>query len=378
MSKADAYDLVTARIVEALEAGIVPWHRPWKAGPNGFGPTSLATGKPYQGVNVFTLMATSMLRGYESNYWTTFKQAKDRGGSVRKGEKSTPVVFWKFIEKKNAETGKDEKIPFLRYFHVFNLDQCDGLEEPTVETEFEPEDFDPIETAEAIANGMPHRPTVNHGGDAAYYSPALDYVQMPLTVQFESPTHYYGTLFHELVHATGHESRLNRKGASSPSRFGSEDYSKEELVAEMGAAFLCGAAGIDVNVQHHAGYIASWLKALNDDRKMIVSAAGAAQKAANYIRGDVAEKEEGSRVEPSDLGHSLKEDSWTTELPRKSSTGACTRDSGPIAITYSPRMPRLRPSPNARSSYRKSAPSSRATRARPSPSSGAWKTSIPS
>ena len=166
MSKADAYDLVTARIVEALEAGIVPWHRPWKAGPNGFGPTSLATGKPYQGVNVFTLMATSMLRGYESNYWTTFKQAKDRGGSVRKGEKSTPVVFWKFIDKKNAETGKDEKIPFLRYFHVFNLDQCDGLEEPTVETEFEPEDFDPIETAEAIANGMPHRPTVNHGGDS--------------------------------------------------------------------------------------------------------------------------------------------------------------------------------------------------------------------
>jgi antirestriction protein ArdC len=313
MSKSDAYDLVTARIMEALEAGIVPWHRPWKNGPNS-GPTSLATGKPYQGVNVWVLLATSMLRGYESRYWTTYKQAQERGGNVKKGEKGTAVVFWKFIEKKNAATGETDRIPFLRYFTVFNLDQCEGIEEPNSETEFEPESFDPIEEAERIQAAMPNRPTVNHGGDRAYYSPGLDYVGMPLQVQFESPAHYYGTLFHELIHSTAHASRLARKGATEWAAFGSESYSKEELIAEMGAAYLCGQAGIDVNVEHHASYIGSWLKALENDRKLVVSAAGAAQKAASYIIGDTAGKEEGSR-EPSDLGHSLRRKSrWTDSL----------------------------------------------------------------
>jgi len=303
MSKQDAYDLVTARVIEALDAGIVPWHRPWKTGPNA-GPRSLSTGKPYQGVNVWVLEATAALRGYESRYWTTFKQAQERGGSVRKGEKGTPVVFWKFIEKKDPKNpnGKPERIPFLRYFTVFNLDQCDDVPEPTSETTFEPEPFEPIEMAEKIAAAMPTRPNVRHGGDRAFYSPLLDYVQMPLQVQFKSPEHYYGTLFHELVHSTGHSSRLGRKTLIEPAPFGSPDYSREELVAEMGAAFLCGAAGIAPNIEHHAGYIASWLKALKDDRKMLVSAAGAAQKAADYVLG-VSKREEGSN-EPSDLGHS--------------------------------------------------------------------------
>src|SRR5215468_8754556 len=164
MSKQDAYDLVTTRIIEALDAGIVPWHRPWKTGPNS-GPLSLSTGKPYQGVNVWVLEATAAMRGYESRYWTTFKQAQERGGSVRKGEKGTPVVFWKFIEKKVEGSDKPERIPFLRYFTVFNLDQCDDVAEPSSDDEFEPEAFDPIEEAERIQASMPNRPNVRHGGD---------------------------------------------------------------------------------------------------------------------------------------------------------------------------------------------------------------------
>src|SRR5262245_5365590 len=237
MSKKDAYEAVTARILEALEAGIVPWHRPWKS-IGGTGPTSLATGKPYQGVNVFILEATAALRGYSSRYWATFNQVKTRGGKVRKGETGTAIVFWKIIDRENADDER-ERIPFLRYFTVFNAEQCDGLEVPAEEPMPE---FDPIEAAESIADGMPNRPTVNHGGDQAYYSPGLDYVQMPLRVAFTSPQGYYTTLFHELSHSTGHSSRLHRPTLSSPAPFGTPDYSKEELVAEMAAAFLCGQA----------------------------------------------------------------------------------------------------------------------------------------
>jgi antirestriction protein ArdC len=304
MSKQDSYDLVTARIVEALEAGIVPWHRPWKTGPNA-GPASYSTRKPYRGVNVWILTATAALKNYDSRYWVTFKGAKDAGGSVRKGEKGTTVVFWKFVEKKNADTGKDERIPFLRHFTVFNLDQCDDVAEPETATDFEPEPFSPIEAAERIAAMMPNRPNVNHGGDRACYSPFLDHVQMPLQVQFQSPEHYYGTLFHELVHSTAHESRIGRKSAIG-NNFGDESYSKEELIAEMGAAFLNGAAGIAPDFEHHAAYIASWLEALNDDRKLIVAAAGAAQKAADYIIGTPAEEEVSTSVETSNLGHSFR------------------------------------------------------------------------
>lgn len=278
--KKDPYALVTDRIVEALEAGVVPWHRPWKTLAGG-GPTSLSTGKPYRGVNVFTLGATEVLRNYSSSHWTTYRQAQERGGQVRKGEASTPVVFWKAITKRNDDGEVTEKFGFLRYFAVFNVEQCDGIELPPAEP-LEPVSFTPIEAAEAIADHMPRRPTVKHGGDRAYYSPGLDYVQMPERHAFETPAHYYGTLFHELAHSTGHASRLNRE-LTGLAPFGSEDYSKEELVAEMSAAYLCGAAGIDPLIEHHAGYIASWLRALKNDRKMLVSAAGKAQRAAGYI-----------------------------------------------------------------------------------------------
>ena len=281
--KADSYNVVTDRIIEALEAGIIPWRKPWKS-VAGEGPMSLSTGRPYRGINVWILSVTAQLRGYSSPYWTTFKQAKERGGSVRKGEKGTQVVLWKPFTKETEKDGqkREERFLMLRHFTVFNLDQCDGVEAP--KSEPLPE-RDPIERAEEIVVGFMPGPSIGHGGNSAHYSPALDHVQMPKRGQFTTSEHYYGTLFHELAHSTGHESRLKRDTLLDPRPFGSEDYSKEELVAEMAAAFLCGEAGIEPNIEHHAGYIASWLAALKDDRKLLVSAAAKAQKASDLILG---------------------------------------------------------------------------------------------
>jgi antirestriction protein ArdC len=282
--KADAYKVVTDRIIEALDAGIVPWHKPWKS-VAGSGPTSMQTGREYRGINVWILSVTSMLRGYSSPYWLTFKQAKERGGSVRKGEKGTQVVLWKPVRKEvETEGGETETQQYLvlRYFTVFNLEQCDGIEAPASEPLPE---RDPIEACEEIVTGYVPGPDIRHGGNSAYYSPALDFVQMPQRGQFDTSEHYYGTLFHELAHSTGHESRLKRDTLISPKPFGSEDYSKEELTAEMTAALLCGEAGIEVNVQHHASYVANWLEALRNDRKLLVQAAARAQKAADLVLG---------------------------------------------------------------------------------------------
>lgn len=288
--KKDAYEVVTARIIEALEKGIVPWHKPWKNVHADGAPRSLASGKRYRGINVWTLSVTALLEGYSSPYWLTFKQAKERGGTVRKGEHGTQIVLWKPIRKTVEENGKreDRKFLLMRYFTVFNADQCDGLSIP--EPEVLPE-HDPIETAESIARGYVEV-EVKHGGDRACYSPGLDYVAMPQMRQFVSAEAYYGTLFHELAHSTGHESRLARPSLISPSPFGSPDYSKEELVAEMASAFLAAEAGIEPNFQQHAGYIESWLRALKNDRKLLVQAAAAAQKASDYVLGIKSEKEE--------------------------------------------------------------------------------------
>lgn len=299
MAKQDAYQLVTDRIIEALEAGIVPWHKPWRA-IGGDAPQSLSTGKPYQGVNVWTLAATQMLRGYDSPWWVTFKQAKERGGSVRKGEKGTPVVFWKFLEKTDPVSGEvNGKFPLLRYFTVFNVEQCDGIAAPATE----PLPVrNPIEACETIARGYVDGPTLNHGGNRACYSPALDLVQMPRIEAFDTSEHYYGTLFHELAHSTGHTDRLARKSLVHPAPFGSEDYSKEELIAEMAAAFLCGEACIEVNVTHHASYIGSWLKSLKNDPKLVIQAAAAATKAAKLILGEPAERAEEDPVSAGSSG----------------------------------------------------------------------------
>ncbi len=278
----DSYQLVTDRIVAALDEGIVPWSKPWRA-VAGYGPSSLSTGKPYHGVNVMILGSTQVAKGYESNYWTTYKGAQGLGGNVLRGEKATPVVFWKFLDKVNETGEKTGTIPMLRTFSVFNADQCDGVNTPPRE---ETPAFDPIERAEAISTHMPMRPEVKHSPeDRAYYSPNLDYVHLPLPGLFESQEAYYGTMFHELIHATGHSSRLDRAGVEGSHSFGSENYAREELVAEIGAAFVCGECDLTPRVEQSASYIAGWLKALKDDRKLIVSASSQATKAANYILG---------------------------------------------------------------------------------------------
>jgi antirestriction protein ArdC len=319
--KADAYEVVTRRIIEALEQGVVPWHKPWK-NVRGVGPTSMSTGKEYRGINVWILAVEQMLKGYSSPYWLTFKQAKERGGSVRKGEEGTQIVLWKPFKKKVEKDGqeREERFLMLRYFTVFNVDQCDGIEAPAIE---EIPERDPIETAEAIVQSYVGRPEVKHGGNRAYYSPALDYIQMPKTGQFHDAEGYYATLFHELAHSTGHESRLARKSLISPTPFGTPDYSREELVAELAAAFVCGEAGIPVNVEQSAAYLQSWLKVLKDDRKMLVQAAAQAQKAADLMQGIEAVKEGSSSDDSPTVNH--KEESW--EAFAHSSHASTTRRS---------------------------------------------------
>jgi len=248
-------------------------------------PKNLVSKKEYRGINIFLLGCQE----YSSPYWLTFKQAADKGGHVRKGEKSTPVVFWKWIDRKDVDGADTEesngngKVPLLRYYSVFNVEQVDGIIAPP-SPESITNQFSPIQIAQEIIAGMPLRPEVKHGGNQPAYSPMLDYVRMPEPSSFLSPEEYYATAYHELVHSTGHSSRVGRKGILEPSYFGSHEYSKEELVAEMGAAFLCGVAGIGHRtIENSAAYIRGWLKSLKNDKKMLVMAAAQAQKAADYI-----------------------------------------------------------------------------------------------
>ena len=255
-------------------------------------PQNLVSRKQYRGVNVFMLHAMS----YESPFWLTYKQAQEMGGNVRKGEHACPVVFWKWLDVDEAgePTGK-RRVPMLRYYSVFNVAQCDGVNAPAIEGAERP--HNPIETAEQIVAVMPKRPAIRHGLDRAFYSPAADSVGMPSPERFDTPENYYNVLFHELTHSTGHESRLNRKGVSGAggqwAGFGSQSYSKEELVAEMGAAFLCGRAGIvERTIDNSAAYVGSWLERLKDDARLVVQAAAQAQKAADFILGKQYDPEE--------------------------------------------------------------------------------------
>lgn len=274
--KFDVYQIVTDRIIELLEAGTVPWNKPWKG--NDQFPMNLVSKKLYRGVNIWMLHCA----GFGSPYWVSYKQARDLGGFVKAGEKSSIAVFWKRFETKDKTTGEKKFIPLLRYYRVFNVEQCDGLNYPKPEGQA-PLAFNPIETCESIVAGMPNPPTIRHGEARAYYRPAADVVNMPAKEIFDAETSYYATLLHELAHATGHESRLNRKLEENEG-FGSSKYAKEELIAEMASSFLCGKAGI-VNsiIDNSAAYIANWLQVLKNDRKLVVQAAGAAHRAADHI-----------------------------------------------------------------------------------------------
>ena len=279
MKNQKVYEIITEQILEIMAQGIIPWKKPWSArGAH----RNLVSGKQYRGVNVFLLSCS----GFSSPWWLSFKQAKEKGGKVRKGEKGRQIVFWKPLIVKDTDegTGKanDKKIFMLRYYTIFNLDQVDGIEPPQ-----EPETLllEPIAEAEKIVQEMPNAPEIlEAAGDRACYYPSRDEVQMPFLQDFDDSEEYYSVLFHELGHSTGHENRLARKEVQGYSRFGSEDYSKEELVAEMTAAFLCGESGIlPATVRNSVAYLQSWSAKLKEDPKMVVNAAASAQRAADYI-----------------------------------------------------------------------------------------------
>lgn len=290
----DIYSEVTDTIVAALEQGTIPWHRPWSAAEQSL-PVSVSTGKLYRGINPFLLQLAGQTKGYASPWWGTFKALQERGGSVRKGEKGTLVVFWKRLvvattPEERAATGKDKKaIPMLRHYNVFNAEQADGMPEKYAAQKIDHgPDFDPITAAEVIADGYKGGPVVyqHEGGARAFYRPSTDAVHMPARWQFDGAEEYYSTLFHELTHSTGHSSRLNRPTLLESHSFGDANYSREELVAEMGAAMLAGVAGIhQTTVPNSAAYVAGWLKALRGDKKLVVSAGGQAQRAADHILG---------------------------------------------------------------------------------------------
>lgn len=290
------YETVTEKIVAQLKAGVVPWHKPWSASFQP--PRNLRSGKAYRGINVILLS----LQGYASPYWLTFKQALDLGGNVRKGEKGTQVVLWKRTEvatseEERAEGGRDTKlIPLVRFYTVFNVAQCDGLKVPEVSTARN--DRQPIAEAQAIVAGY-QGPEVRHGGNSACYLPLHDRISMPEAGAFDSMEHYYSTLFHELSHSTGHKNRLARPGIVNFDTFGSHQYSQEELVAEMGAAFLAAHSGINGEAlqDNSAAYIAHWLEKLQNDPRMVVQAAGQAQKAADLILGVQFEERNDERSE---------------------------------------------------------------------------------
>jgi len=283
MSK--VYEVITARILDMLSQGRIPWRRPWKAlRASGAQRPRNITGNLYRGANWFLL---GMLP-FTNPVYLTFKQAQALGGSVRKGEQGFPVLFWKILEvtEENAtdpeQVGK--KIPFARYYTVFNVEQCDGLNRSVPEAPATPLEFNPIADAEAVWEGMPQKPTLAYGGDRACYSPLWDEIKMPPRKAFPTAEGFYETLFHEAGHSTGHASRLNRKEITGGIYFGSQDYSLEELVAELTAAFLCAEVGIDQPVMtNQVAYLQSWLEKLHKDPSAFVTAAARAQKAADYI-----------------------------------------------------------------------------------------------
>ncbi len=270
MSKT-VYEMVTDAIVKKLEAGTVPWRQPWVNN----GAVSWDRQRPYRGVNTMLL---------DPGEYATFNQIKKAGGKVRKGEKGHLVIFWKWMALEDEETGEEKKVPFLRYYKVFEINtQVEGLKSKRKEEIY---NHDPITEAEKIKEGYQDCPPITFAPGQAYYKPSTDTISIPEIKDYKNPAEYYSTMFHEMVHSTGHKKRLNRHGVTGIAAFGSEVYSKEELVAEIGAAMLCGVARIErETLDNSASYIASWMRKLKEDPKLIVQAAAQAQKAADHIRG---------------------------------------------------------------------------------------------
>jgi antirestriction protein ArdC len=294
----DVYEMVTDKICALLEKGLIPWEMPWSANTTNHA-WSRQTGRPYSLIN--HLLLADKEKNYKNIYelledvkgeYLTFNQVKKLGGSVKAGEKGKTVIFFEWLEKEtdkiDEETGEPiiNKIPILKYYYVFKVEQCTGIEPKHHTDDGQTYDFTQDLTAEEVANDYLNRSGVklqNIRQDKAYYTPATDTITMPMQDQFKQSNEYYSTLFHEMTHSTGHPSRLNR--VKKVSAFGDEEYSTEELVAEIGAASIMATIGLDTSdsLKNSAAYIQSWLKALKNDKKMIVFASARAEKAIKLI-----------------------------------------------------------------------------------------------
>lgn len=279
MSK-NVYEMVTDRIIEQLEKGIIPWQRPWTGVRDGA--YNRVRNKPYSLLNQMLLL-------HDGEY-ATFKQWTELGGHIKKGEKSEIIVFWKIQpieEEKEDGTKAIKQLPILRYYNVFHISQVEGIEP---KEKLAPSNLTPIEEAEKIKREYAEREHLTIDEivtNKAFYSPSRDYIQVPCKDQYNAIEEFYSTLFHEMVHSTGHKARLNRLSTGIDAHFGSENYSKEELVAEIGSASILNMLGIETpkTFQNSSAYIQNWLQVLRNDCKFIVSAGSKAEKAVNYILG---------------------------------------------------------------------------------------------
>ena len=279
MSKFDIQEMITNRMVQALDKGKIPWKKPWST----MGvPMNYVSKKPYQGINVFLLAIVAS----DETYFLTFNQIKQLKGHLKSGSEGIPVVYWdmrKITDKNEKGETIEKTIPFMKYYTVFKLYDTEGIARPEIKEGLS--EVDRISNAEKLVKGT--GATIEYKTqDRAYYSPSDDKITMPDIQQFKNASGLYSTLLHELTHWTGHKSRLNR--LTECASFGTEDYSKEELVAELGSAFMCAELGIDNNntLENSEAYIQSWSKVLRNDKGMIISASSKAKKAVDYIKGE--------------------------------------------------------------------------------------------
>jgi antirestriction protein ArdC len=282
------HQTVTDRMIAALQAGTVPWRKPWQAAAGQ--PRSMSTGQPYRGINPFLLGLAAAEEGYRSPYWGTYRQISELGGQVRRAERSTLVVFWKQAraEQRDPQTSEltVKQLPVLRYYRVFNAAQADRLPGRFYP---QPGNCGEIAQPQAVLDGyLANGPGLMHvAGDRADYHPATDTIRLPLRAQFPAPEGYYATAFHEAGHSTGHPGRLNRPGIAAFDHFGSGRYAREELIAQMTSSLLCAQTGIDdpATFANSASYIAGWLRALDNDHRLVITSAASAQRASDLITG---------------------------------------------------------------------------------------------
>jgi antirestriction protein ArdC len=289
MKRTELQEQITNLIIAELENGNAPWRMGWNA--HGYMPSNLVSAKPYSGIN--SLVLSIVGRKYPRGLWLTYNQANQMGGSVKAGEKGVHIVYYSKVTKEDKETGDKSSFALMRSYVVFNVEQCINVKIPA-KFDIKREPITPLQATESLLNSYKNSPSIYYSEQGrAYYSPIADSITLPSLAQFDSPAEHAYTLAHELIHSTGHESRLNRweDEDSKPSKFGCDSYAKEELVAELGACMSLSALGVEVDIPNSSAYIKNWLSALKADKSLIFTASAKASKASDYILGTRVEEE---------------------------------------------------------------------------------------